>query len=163
MTLEDRRHGRSGRHGGAASPDGARLARRPGERGQGRCGPSWRGSARGGSGAVGRRGEAGARRRAWLRRRAVEAAARARADGKVATGIFFSVVRLSSPPNATEKEIEKSPEGARDPLTGRSGGSDRTLPPSVRSIPERSKTSRIGTGRVRWSMTGRRQGPVGTT
>ena len=74
-----------------------------------------------------------------------------------------AVVQLSSPPNAIEKEIEKSPEDARDPLTGRSGGSDRTLPPSVRSIPERSKSSGIGTRRVRWSMTGRRQGPVRTT
>ena len=51
----------------------------------------------------------------------------------------------------------------RDPLTGRSGGSDQTLPPSVRSIPERSKSSGIETGRVRWSMTGRRQGPVKIT
>ena len=63
-------------------------------------------------------------------------------------------------PNATEKETEKSPENTRDPLTGRSGGSDRMLPPSIRSIPERSNSSRIGTGRVRWSMTRRRQGPV---
>ena len=65
-------------------------------------------------------------------------------------------------PNVTRKEMEKSPEAARDPLTGRSGGSDRTLPPSVWSILERSNSSGIGTGRVRWSMTGRRQGPVST-
>ena len=63
-------------------------------------------------------------------------------------------------PNVTRKETEKSPEAVRDPLTGRSGASDQTLPPSVRSIPERSNSSRIGTGRVRWSMTGHRQGPV---
>ena len=55
---------------------------------------------------------------------------------------------------------EKSPEAARDPLTECSGGSDRTLPPSVRSILERSSFSRIGTGRIWWSMTERRQGLV---
>ena len=65
-------------------------------------------------------------------------------------------------PNTTRKETEKSHEATRDPLTGRSGGSDRTLPPSVRSIPERSNSSGIRTGRVWWSMTGRRQGPVST-
>ena len=48
-------------------------------------------------------------------------------------------------------------------LTGHSGGSDRTLPPSVRSIPERSKSSGIMTKRVRWSMTGRRQGPFNSS
>ena len=64
------------------------------------------------------------------------------------------------PKRDREGNGEKRPEAARDPLTGRSGGSDRTLPPSVRSIPERSNSSGIGTGRVRWSMTGRRQGPV---
>ena len=93
----------------------------------------------------------------WRRQLGLGQTARLRRDKKK------SVVRLSSPPNAIEKEIEKSPEDARDALTGRSGGSDRTLPPSVRSIPERSKSSRIETGRVRWSMTGRRQGPVRTT
>lgn len=46
--------------------------------------------------------------------------------------------------------------------TGRSSGSDRTLPPSIRSIPERSKSSGIVIGCNRWSMTGRRQGPVST-
>ena len=65
--------------------------------------------------------------------------------------------------NATEKETEKSPENAGDPLTGRSGGSNRMLPPSVRSIPERSNSSGIGTERVRWSMTGCRQGPVNSS
>ena len=59
-----------------------------------------------------------------------------------------------------EKETGKRPEAARYLLTGRSGGSDRTQPPSIRSILERSNSSRIVTGRVRWSMTGRRQGPV---
>ena len=67
------------------------------------------------------------------------------------------------PPTRQNRKQKKSPEAARDQLTGRSGGSDRTLSPSVRSIPERSNSSRIMTGRVRWSMTGRRQGPVGTT
>ena len=96
MILDDPRRpearGRSGRHGGAASSGGARLARRSGERGQGRCGLSWRGSARGGSGVVGRRGEAVARRRAELRRRAEEAAARAREDGKIAM-VFGGTVK----------------------------------------------------------------------
>ena len=69
--------------------------------------------------------------------------------------------RLNEDPKRDgEGNGEKRPKAARDPLTGRSGGSDRTLPPSVRSIPERSSSSGIGTGRVRWSMTGRRQGPV---
>jgi hypothetical protein len=59
-----------------------------------------------------------------------------------------------------EKEIGKRPDAARYQLTGRSGGSDRTLPPSVRSILERSNSSGIATGRVRWSMTGHSQSPV---
>ena len=55
---------------------------------------------------------------------------------------------------------EKRSDATRFLLTGRSGGSDRMLPPSVRSIPERSNSFGIATGHVRWSMTGRRQGPV---
>ena len=66
-------------------------------------------------------------------------------------------------PACQKRKREKKLSHARFLLTGRSGGSDRTLPPSVRSIPERSKSSGIGTGRVRWTMTGRRQGPVSTT
>ena len=58
------------------------------------------------------------------------------------------------------RKHKKSPNVARDLLTGCSGGSDRTLPPSVRSILERSNSSRITTGRVRWSMTRRMQGLV---
>ena len=54
----------------------------------------------------------------------------------------------------------KRPDAARYLLTGRSGGSDRMLPPSVRSIPERSNSSGIATGRVRWTLTGRSQSPV---
>ena len=63
-------------------------------------------------------------------------------------------------PNATRKETEKSPKAARDPLTGRSGGSNRTLPPSVRSIPERSNSSRIAIRCVQWTPIGRSQSPV---
>ena len=90
------------------------------------------------------------------------AAARARARRRLGLGHGRGKAWIYNPPNVTEKETEKSPQDARDPLTGRSGGSDRTLPPSVRSIPERSKSSGIATGCVRWSMTGRRQGPVST-
>ena len=54
----------------------------------------------------------------------------------------------------------RSPENTCFLLTGRSGGSDRTLPPSVRSIPERSNSSGIATGRVRWTPTGHSQSPV---
>ena len=71
---------------------------------------------------------------------------------------------LRNPPKRDRKgNGERRPEATRDPLTGRSGGSDRTLPPRVRSIPERSKFSGIRTGRVRWTMTGHSQGPVSTT
>ena len=152
---ESRRHGElwwcaAGEGAGRARAREVRAVLAWGRAGRlGRSGTAWRGR----STAV--RLAAAAR---WRRRRLG-------LGGKVATGseIFFAVVRLSSPPNAIEKETEKSPEVARDPLTGRSGGSDRTLPPSVRSISEMSKSSGIRTGRVRWSMTGRRQGPVRTT
>ena len=53
------------------------------------------------------------------------------------------------PRDGIEKETGKSWNPTRYLLTGRSGGNDRMLPPSVRSIPERSKTPRIMTGRVR--------------
>ena len=66
------------------------------------------------------------------------------------------------PPTQQIRKWRRSPDAMRNPLTGHSGGSDRTLPPSVRSSPERSKSSGIETGCVRWSMTGRRQGPVST-
>ena len=49
-------------------------------------------------------------------------------------------------PVITEKEIGKRQNHARFLLIGRSGGSDRTLPPNVRSIPERSNFSGIATG-----------------
>ena len=62
--------------------------------------------------------------------------------------------------NMTGKEIEKSWNPTRFLLTGRSGGSDQTLPPSVRSIPERSKPPRITTGRIRSQLTGRSQSLV---
>jgi hypothetical protein len=60
----------------------------------------------------------------------------------------------------TRKEMEKRFDPARILLTERFGGSNRMLPPSVRSIPERSNSSGITTGHVRWSMTGRSQSPV---
>ena len=66
-------------------------------------------------------------------------------------------------PTDQKRKRGKRSDAARFLLTGRSGGSDRTLPPNVRSIPERSKSSGIGIGRVRWTMTGHRQGPVSTT
>ena len=66
-------------------------------------------------------------------------------------------------PHVIEKETRKRSDSAQFLLTGRFGGSDRTLPPSIRSILERSNLSRIVTGHVRWSMTGRRQGPVSSS
>jgi len=67
------------------------------------------------------------------------------------------------PPTSQKRRRGKRSDAAQNLLTERSSGSDRMLPPSVRSIPERSNSSGIGTGRVRWSMTGRMQGPVSTT
>ena len=75
---------------------------------------------------------------------------------------WYGRIELNRPPPQQIRKRKKSPDAAQDPLTGCSGGSDRTLPPSVRSIPERSNSSGIGTGHVRWSMTGRRQGLVST-
>ena len=129
-----------------------------GKGGAGRAGVGARGEARAQWGGAARQehgGALGCGGEQWRRQLGLGQTARLRRKKNL-------VVRLSSP-NAIEKKIEKSPEDTRDPLTGRSGGSDRTLPPSVRSIPERSKTSGIGTGRVRWSMTRRRQGPIRTT
>jgi len=50
--------------------------------------------------------------------------------------------------DVTDKERRKSSKPVRFLLTGRSGGNDRILPSRVRSTPERSKTSRVVTGRV---------------
>ena len=63
-------------------------------------------------------------------------------------------------PRVRKGNGERNLSRARFLLTGHSGGSDRTLPPSVRSIPERSNSSGIMTGRVRWTPTGRSQSPV---
>ena len=49
-------------------------------------------------------------------------------------------------PRVTEKETRKRSDSAQFLLTGRFGGSDRTLPPSIRSILERSNSSGIMTG-----------------
>ena len=136
---------------------GGTVAREPGERGQGRRGLCWHGGA--GVGEQRWCGEARARRcvagELWRRRQGLGLGhGESKNEG---------TAELNRSPDVTEKETEKSPENARDPLTGGSDGSNRTLPPNVRSIPERSTSSRIGTGRVRWSMTGHRQGPVSTT
>ena len=56
-------------------------------------------------------------------------------------------------PTSQKRKREERSDAARFLLNGRSGGSDR-------SILERSKSSGITTGCVRWSMTGRRQGPT---
>ena len=53
-----------------------------------------------------------------------------------------------------KRKQRRSPETACFLLIRRSSGSDRMLPPSVQSIPERSKTPRITTGRVWWTPTG---------
>ena len=72
-----------------------------------------------------------------------------------------TVLRLNSAPQRDGKgNREKRLNPARFQLTGRSGGSDRTLPPSVRSILERSKSPGIVTGRVRWTPTKHSQSPV---
>ena len=63
-------------------------------------------------------------------------------------------------PTELDKERRKNPGPARFLLTGRFGGCDQTLPPSVWSIPERSKSPGIAIGRVRSQLTGRSQSPV---
>jgi len=63
-------------------------------------------------------------------------------------------------PEETEKETTRSPETTHFLPIGRSDGSDRTLPPSIQLIPERSKTPRIMTGCVRSPLTGRSQSSV---
>ena len=107
---------------------------------------------------------------AWLRRAAMEARDSGGVEklrrwlglGHGRCGEKNSTRDYMGPPTRQNRKRKKSPEAARDQLIGRSGGGDRTLSPSVRSIPERSNSSGIATGRVRWSMTGRRQGPVST-
>ena len=64
------------------------------------------------------------------------------------------------PPTRQKRKRRRSPESASSLLTERSGGSDRMLPPSVRSIPERSKSPGIATGRIRSQLTERSQSPV---
>ena len=64
------------------------------------------------------------------------------------------------PPVDQKRKRRKKPDAARFLLTRCSGGSDRTLPPSVRSILVRSKTPRITTRRVRWTSTEHSQSPV---
>ena len=70
-------------------------------------------------------------------------------------GKLYGGSRYKGVPHGMKKEMEKSLETTCNLLTRRSGGSDRTLPPSVWSIPERSNSSGIVTGRVRWTPTGR--------
>ena len=146
------RTGRLGRSGAARLLGTAAGGAGRGERGE--CAVLWRGGAASNGGArLASRGDAGGSKGSvtGIRRRRL-------GQGKGTQRRGYMRIR-----SETKKETEKSPENARDPLTGRSGGSDRTLPPSVRSIPERSKSSGIGTGRVRCSLTGHRQGPVSTT
>ena len=64
-------------------------------------------------------------------------------------GIDQTPAQLCGGPHMKDKERRKSWRPTRFLLTGRSGGNDRTLPPRVRWTPERSKTSRAATGRVR--------------
>ena len=75
-------------------------------------------------------------------------------------GKLYGGSRYKGVPREMKKEMEKSPETARNLLTGRFGGSDRTLPRCVRLILERSKSPGIMTGRVRSQLTGRSQSPV---
>ena len=63
-------------------------------------------------------------------------------------------------PDGTDKETEKKPDPIRFLLTVCSGDSDRMLPPSVRSILERSKTPGITTECVRSQLTRRSQSLV---
>ena len=58
-----------------------------------------------------------------------------------------SAARFMVALDGLDKETEKKPDPVRFLLIRRSGGSDRTLPPSVRSIPERSKSPGIATKR----------------
>ena len=64
------------------------------------------------------------------------------------------------PPVRHKRKWRRSPESARFLLTRRSGGNDQTLPPKVQSIPERSKTLGITTGRVQSPLTGSSQSLV---
>ena len=64
------------------------------------------------------------------------------------------------PPRDRNGNGDKRLNPARFLLTERFGSSDQALPPSVRSIPKRSKSSGITTGRVRWTPTGRSQSPI---
>ena len=73
--------------------------------------------------------------------------ARAREQSNNGYGAGYAT-RLYGSPTVIEKETGKKLNHARFLLTGCSGGSDRTLPPSVRSILERSKSPEIMTERV---------------
>ena len=77
---------------------------------------------------------------------------------KVQIRSMYGVLRLNWVASRRQRrKLEKRSDAACFLLTGRSGGSDRMLPPSVRSISERSKSSGIVTGRVRWTPTGHSQ------